>query len=50
MTASSGVPELDRLTCSLVQQRFRYRPSTNAFGRPISDEVEGQQEWIARSR
>ena len=50
VTASSGVPELDRLTCSLVQQRFRYRPSTNAFGRPISDEVEGQQEWIARSR
>lgn len=50
VTASSGVPELDRLTCSLVQQRFRYRPSTNASGRPISDDVEGEHEWIARSR
>lgn len=47
VTRSSGVPELDALTCRLVQQRFRYRPSTDRFGRPIPDEVEGEQDWVA---
>jgi protein TonB len=47
VTRSSGVPELDVLTCRLIQQRFRYRPSTDRFGRPIEDEVEGEHEWIA---
>lgn len=50
VTRSSGVPELDALTCRLVQQRFRYRPSTDRFGRPISDEVEGEHIWVARGR
>ena len=47
VTRSSGVPELDALTCRLIQQRFRYRPSTDRYGRPIPDEVEGEHEWIA---
>lgn len=47
VTRSSGVPELDALTCRLVQQRFRYRPSTDRYGRPIPDEVEGVQDWVA---
>lgn len=47
VTRSSGVPELDALTCRLVQQRFRYRPSTDRYGRPIPDEVEGEQDWVA---
>lgn len=47
VTQSSGVPELDVLTCRLIQQRFRYRPSTDRYGRPIPDEVEGQQDWVA---
>ena len=47
ITRSSGVPELDALTCRLIQQRFRYRPSTDRYGRPISDEVEGEHDWIA---
>ena len=42
---SSGVPELDALTCRLIQQRFIYRPSTDRYGRPVSDEVEGEHEW-----
>lgn len=50
VTRSSGVPELDALTCRLVQQRFVYRPSTDRFGRPIEDEVEGEHEWIAPRR
>jgi protein TonB len=47
VTRSSGVPELDGLTCRLIQQRFRYRPSTDRYGRPIADEVEGEQDWVA---
>ena len=45
VTRSSGVPELDALTCRLIQQRFLYRPSTDRNGRPVSDEVEGEHEW-----
>jgi protein TonB len=47
ITRSSGVPELDALTCRLIQQRFRYRPSTDRYGRPIADEVEGEHDWVA---
>jgi protein TonB len=47
VTRSSGVPELDSLTCRLIQQRFRYRPSTDRYGRPIADEVDGEHDWVA---
>jgi protein TonB len=47
VTRSSGVPELDALTCRLIEKRFRYRPSTDRYGRPIPDEVEGEHEWTA---
>jgi protein TonB len=50
VTRSSGVPQLDALTCRLVQQRFVYRPSTDRNGRPIEDQVEGEHDWIARGR
>lgn len=46
LTRSSGVPELDSLTCRLMQQRFRFRPSTDRYGRPIRDEVEWDHDWI----
>lgn len=46
VTQSSGVPELDALTCRLIVQRFRYRPSTDRRGRPIADTVDGEHEWI----
>jgi protein TonB len=48
VTRSSGVPELDQLTCRLVQQRFVYRPSMDRYGRPIADEVDGEHDWIPR--
>lgn len=48
VTRSSGAPELDSLTCRLVQQRFVYRPSTDRYGRPIEDEVDGVYDWVAR--
>ena len=46
VTQSSGVLELDALTCRLIVQRFRYRPSTDRYGRPIADTVDGEHEWI----
>jgi protein TonB len=45
VTRSSGVPELDVLTCRLIQQRFVFRPATDRYGRPVSDEVEGEHIW-----
>jgi protein TonB len=50
ITRSSGAPQLDSLTCRLIQQRFVYRPSTDRYGRPIADEVEGEHDWIAHGR
>ena len=50
VTQSSGVPELDALTCRLIVQRFRYRPSTDRYGRPIPDTVDGEHEWIPHGR
>jgi hypothetical protein len=29
----------------LIEQRFRFRPSTDRFGRPVADEVEYDHEW-----
>jgi protein TonB len=47
VTRSSGVPELDALTCRLIQQRFIFRPATDRYGRPVPDEVEGEHIWEA---
>lgn len=50
VTRSSGVRELDSLTCRLIMQRFVFRPSTDRYGRPVSDEVEGEHVWEAGGR
>jgi protein TonB len=42
---SSGVPELDGLTCRLIEQRFVYRPATDRSGRPVPDDVEIDWTW-----
>jgi protein TonB len=42
---SSGVLELDVLTCRLIEQRFIYRPATDRYGRPVPDEVEIEWTW-----
>jgi protein TonB len=47
VTRSSGVSELDTLTCRLIEDRFRFRPSTDRNGRPISEEVDYDHDWIA---
>jgi protein TonB len=47
VTRSSGVAELDALTCRLIEKRFRFRPSTDRYGRPVPDEVDWDHDWIA---
>lgn len=42
---SSGVPELDALTCRLIEERFVYRPATDRYGRPVPDDVEIEWTW-----
>ena len=46
ITRSSGTPELDGLTCRIMRQRFRFRPSTDRYGRPMRDEVDWDHDWI----
>ena len=50
ITRSSGNADLDATTCRVVMKRFRYRPSTDANGRPIPDLVEGDVDWSDVSR
>jgi protein TonB len=50
VTRSSGNAELDSTTCRLIMRRLRYRPATDAQGRPIPATVIGQHEWIAERR
>lgn len=45
ITRSSGVPQLDALTCRLIVERFRFRPATDSRGRPVEDEIEGVHVW-----
>lgn len=47
VTRSSGIAELDVLTCRLMEERFRFRPSTDRSGRPVRDEVDWDHDWIA---
>lgn len=48
ITHSSGHPELDAITCRLIEQRFRYRPSLDRGGRPVASWVEADHEWLDR--
>jgi protein TonB len=42
---SSGNTELDRLTCELIRQRFRFRPSRDHDGRPVRSAIEEEHSW-----
>ncbi len=48
VTRSSGERELDTGTCRLIQQRFRYRPARDEWGRPVPFTISGSHEWEAR--
>ena len=46
VSRSSGNSQLDSLTCRLIEQRYRFRPSIDRYGRPIPDEADVDQDWI----
>ena len=45
VTRSSGDASLDQTTCRLIEQRFRYKPSMDAQGRPVPSLVEENHTW-----
>ncbi|HWK35266.1 TonB family protein, partial [Sphingomonas sp.] len=46
ITRSSGNARLDALTCRLIEQRFRYRPSLDARGRPVPSTIVENHSWL----
>lgn len=42
---SSGTPELDLLTCRLIRERFRFRPSLSGAGKPVAAWIEENHAW-----
>lgn len=44
---ASGVPEADTVTCRLASERFRFRPATDAEGRPVASTYGWEQRWFA---
>lgn len=45
---SSGYPEIDSLTCRLIEQRFRFRPALDMRGRTIRLPTRQNHYWYAR--
>jgi len=43
---SSGNLELDDVTCDLIIERFRFRPSLDAAGRPVESMVAENHTWV----
>jgi protein TonB len=37
---------LDALTCRLIRERFRFRPSRDGRGRPVPALVRETHEWV----
>jgi protein TonB len=50
VTRSSGNPRVDATTCRLIEQRFRYRPATDAAGEPAPSVVTTVFSWIPDER
>jgi protein TonB len=44
---SSGYPALDGLACRLIEQRFRFNPARDRYGRPVRAGVEETHTWFA---
>jgi protein TonB len=45
---SSGSPVIDASTCSLIEQRYRFRPARNAAGQAVDSEIQWQANWNRR--
>ena len=45
---SSGSYALDDTTCRLIQQRYRYRPARDDYGRPVRSREMSNHSWVPR--
>lgn len=45
VTSSSGTPELDSTTCTLVSRRARFTPGTDGEGQPTASSYSGRIRW-----
>ena len=45
VTRSSGHQDIDETTCRLIEQRFRYKPGTDADGRPVRTWLVERHTW-----
>lgn len=50
ITRSSGDASLDRTTCNLIEERFLFKPATNAAGDPITSQYGWRQTWWLERR
>lgn len=50
VTRSSGDASLDATTCRLIEERFRFKPATNAAGDPIASQYGWRQSWWLEGR
>lgn len=50
VTRSSGDASLDRTTCDLIEERFRFKPATDAAGRPVASPYGWRQSWWLEPR
>lgn len=48
ITRSSGHPQLDRWTCDLLEQRYRFAPSRDRDGQPVRADVVENHGWEVR--
>jgi protein TonB len=47
---SSGDASLDQTTCALIEDRFRFKPATNAAGEPVASQYGWRQSWWIERR
>ncbi len=50
VTRSSGDASLDQTTCALIEDRFRFKPATNAVGEPVASQYGWRQSWWLEGR
>lgn len=50
VTRSSGDVSLDTTTCRLIEERFRFKPATNAAGAPVTSAYGWRQSWWLEKR
>ena len=43
-------PEADRITCRLATARFRFKPATDAAGKPVVSTFGWQQRWFYKDK